>query len=117
MFNIVKKGSGYGILLGGIYIVGLLAVGSATLPISTFKKYCELQEAKSSFTFTYDPFYQEMLLFRKMKKFGLSDSLIDEIRAELNSKRDELIEGKQLKEETILELKKAAETFSVKQMS
>lgn len=99
--NIFIKGTKYGVLLGGIYLASFVVVGSYLLPLSTFKKFCELQEAKNINGFIFDPFYQEILLFRKMKKFGLSDSLVEEVRMELNQRKNSLIESKQLKEETI----------------
>lgn len=78
--NLFKKGSIVGTAIGSVYIVSALIVGYYTLPVSVFKKYCELQEASQSFSMIYDPYYQEAMLFRKMKKFGLSDSLIGEVK-------------------------------------
>ncbi len=57
-------------------MVGFVIVGYFTMPISVFRKYCQLQQALHTFEIKYDPFYQEVLLYRKMKKFGLSDSLV-----------------------------------------
>ena len=114
--NIFLKGTKYGVLLGGIYLASFVIVGNYLLPLSTFKKFCELQEAKNINGFIFDPFYQEMLLFRKMKKFGLSDSLIDEVRMEINDRKNSLIEGKQLKLDTIEEIRKAEETYKANQI-
>ena len=107
LINIFSKGTQYGVLLGGIYLTGFLAAGYYLLPLSTFRKYCELQEALNLNGFIFDPFYQEMLLYRKMRKFGLSSSLIEEVRADINSKKNLLIEGKKMKDSTIEEIKKA----------
>lgn len=38
--NAMKKGSIYGLGMGGLYISGLLLIGHSLIPLSTFKKYC-----------------------------------------------------------------------------
>lgn len=43
LFHVVKKGSIIGSMIGGAYIAGFLIVGYYMMPISVFKKYCELQ--------------------------------------------------------------------------
>lgn len=53
------------------------------------------------FEIKYDPFFQDLMLFRKMKRFGLSENLIAEIRADLNEQKNDLIAKKKLKESTI----------------
>lgn len=47
--NIMKKGSKIGVVLGGLYVLGFLAVGHYTMPIEVFKKYSEIQEALHAF--------------------------------------------------------------------
>jgi len=42
LFNVIKKGSVVGSLVGGAYVVGFVIVGYYTMPIPVFKKYCEL---------------------------------------------------------------------------
>lgn len=84
----MKKGSKIGVALGGLYIAGFLVVGYYMMPIYVFKKYTEIQEALHSFEIKYDPFYQEMMLFRKMRKFGLSDGLISDVKVDLERQKN-----------------------------
>lgn len=48
-----------------------------------------------------------MMLFRKMRKFGLSDSLINSVKVDLDKQKNQLIEGKKLKDKTIEAIKKS----------
>lgn len=43
LFNVVKRGSLLGVTLGGFYVVSFALMANYCLPLSTFKKYCELQ--------------------------------------------------------------------------
>ena len=38
--KVMKKGSIYGLMMGGLYISGLMLVGYYTLSVQTYKKYC-----------------------------------------------------------------------------
>ena len=43
IFKVAKKGTKYGIMLSLLYACGFVLIGSYAMPISVFKKYCELQ--------------------------------------------------------------------------
>lgn len=53
--KVLKKGSVYGLMMGGLYISGLLLIGYYVLPLSTFRKYCELQAAEYSYSIIHNP--------------------------------------------------------------
>lgn len=52
-----------------------------------------------------------MMLFRKMRKFGLSDSLISSVKADLNKQKIDLINNNKLKPETIEAIRKSEEIY------
>ena len=56
-------------------------------PFEIFYKLSEIESKIHSFAIRYDTFYQETMLFAKMRKFGLSEDLIGEIRQELDNKK------------------------------
>ena len=78
--------------LGGLYIGGWFLVVPYTLSVRNFQKYNEIESALSAFTVRYDPYYQEYLLFMKMKEFGISGQLIEDIKRDLASSKQKLID-------------------------
>jgi hypothetical protein len=65
------------------YITGLTLVCSNTISFKLLQKLTEIQSTYHSFGLKFDPNYQEYLLFGRMRKFDISEALIDEIKAEL----------------------------------
>jgi hypothetical protein len=64
-----------------LYLVGLVVVCHNTISFSRIRKLTEIQSSLDSFGLRFDPNYQDHLLFSRMRKFELSESLIDEIKA------------------------------------
>lgn len=77
---------------------------SNIFPFEIFYKLSEIESKIHSFAIIYDTFYQETMLFAKMRKFGLSEELIGEIKKELNNKREQLEKVNGLKAETVKHL-------------
>lgn len=77
----------------GAYIAGLYAVCSNTISLSLLRKLTEIQSTYHSFGLKFDPNYQEYLLFGRMRKFDLSEQLINELKAELAAEKERLVEG------------------------
>ena len=55
------------------------------------------------------------MLFAKMRKFGLSEELIGEIRQELEGRRMELEKSNGLKQETLEHLRNSKEWYETKE--
>ena len=85
----------------GIYVAGLYAVCSNTISLSLLRKLTEIQSTYHSFGLKFDHNYQESLLFSRMRKFDLSEELIQEIKRELEAERKKLVENGGLLPETL----------------
>jgi thermostable 8-oxoguanine DNA glycosylase len=75
----------------GIYSAGLALVCSRTISLSLLQKLTEIQSTYHSFGLKFDPNYQDYLLFSRMRKFDLSEAIIEEIKAELAAERERLV--------------------------
>lgn len=91
----------------GIYVGGLVAVSSNTISLPLLQKLTEIQSTYHSFGLKFDPNYQDHLLFSRMRKFDLSETLIDEIKAELKAEKERLILNKGMLPETIKKIEEA----------
>jgi hypothetical protein len=85
----------------GLYLAGLTAVSSNTISLPLLQKLTEIQSTYHSFGLKFDPNYQDYLLFSRMRKFDLSEPLIEEIKAELGAEKDRLIKGGGLLPDTV----------------
>jgi hypothetical protein len=72
LINVVKKGSATACKMMGPYLVGLMMLGYFTQPFQLLRKQSELQDALVRVQVRYDPFYQDIFLFKVMQKFGIS---------------------------------------------
>lgn len=59
-----------------LYVAGLLAVTHNTISLPLLRKLTEIQSTYHSFGLKFDPNYQEYLLFSRMRKFDISEALI-----------------------------------------
>ncbi len=59
------------------YVGGLTLICSNTISFSLLKKLTEIQSTYHSFGLKFDPNYQDHLLFSRMRKFDISESLIE----------------------------------------
>ncbi len=60
------------VLISSLYIGGMYLLVSNIFPFEIFYKLSEIESKIHSFAIRYDTFYQETMLFAKMRKFGLS---------------------------------------------
>jgi hypothetical protein len=96
----------------GIYIAGLTAVSRNTISLALLQKLTEIQSTYHSFGLKFDPNYQDYLLFSRMRKFDLSEELIQEIKAELGEEKERLIKTGGLLPETIKKIEEAEDLFN-----
>jgi hypothetical protein len=59
-----------------IYMAGFYLVCNNTISLSLLRKLTEIQSTYHSFGLRFDPMYQEHLLFSRMRKFDVSETLI-----------------------------------------
>ena len=71
------------IIMFGLYAAGLYAVCYNRITIEQVKKLTEIQTLYHSFSLRFDPNYQDYLLFSRMRRFDLSEQLIEEVKEEL----------------------------------
>lgn len=61
----------------GIYLAGLTLVCSNTISFPLLQKLTEIQSTYHSFGLKFDPNYQDYLLFTRMRRFDISETLIN----------------------------------------
>ena len=76
----------------GLYAAGLYAICYNRISIEQVKKLTEIQTLYHSFSLRFDPNYQDYLLFSRMKRFDLSEQLIEEVRTEIETEKQRLIQ-------------------------
>lgn len=94
-----------------IYLGGLYFVSNNTFSLELLRKLTEIQSTYHSFGLKFDPNYQDYLLFDRMRKFDVSESLIQEIKAELQAEKQHLIATGGLLPETIAKIKETEELY------
>ena len=95
----------------GLYLGGLALVCSNTVSLALLRKLTEIQSTYHSFGLKFDPNYQDYLLFNRMRKFQLSETLIDEIKAELAAERERLIRTGGLLPDTVKKIEEAEQLW------
>ena len=93
----------------GLYAAGLYGVCYNRISIDQVKKLTEIQTLYHSFSLRFDPNYQDHLLFSRMKRFDLSEQLIEEVRAEIETEKRRLIEEGGILPQTLKKIQEAEE--------